>query len=104
MIGGISITHKILIWPSVQVRVLSTQETISSITSPTLALVHWVTEVTDVDTLSIFVTVVGLVLAWIFRFTDLNEIYIQAGIQFVDKKIVQADVLLNTFVSVVCFL
>lgn len=73
VIGSISTTHKVLIGPSVQVGVLSAQETISSITGPTLTLVHWVTEVTDVDTLGIFVTVVGLVLAWIFRFTDLNK-------------------------------
>lgn len=73
MISRISTAHKVLIWPSVQVGVLSTQETISSITSPTLALIHWVTEVADVDTLSVFVTVVGLVLAWILWFTDLNE-------------------------------
>lgn len=73
VISGISATHKVLIGPPVQVRVLSTQESISSITSPTLTLVHWVTEVTDVDTLGIFVTVVGLFLAWIFRFTDLNR-------------------------------
>lgn len=73
VISGICTTHKVLIGPAVQVGVLSTQEAISSVTGPTLALVHWVTEVTDVDALSIFVTVVGLVLARVFWFTDLNE-------------------------------
>lgn len=96
VISSISATHKVLIGPAIQVGVLSTQETISSITSPTLALVHWVTEVTDVDTLSIFVTVVGLVLAWIFWFTDLMR-NIQADIEFV------ADVPFNAFVITLCF-
>lgn len=73
MISSVGATHKVLIGPAVQIGVLPTQETISGITSATLTLVHWVTEVTDVDALSIFVTVVGLVLAWVFWFTDLNE-------------------------------
>lgn len=73
VISGVRTTHKVLIGPTIQVRVFSTNEAISSITSPTLTLVHWVIEVADVHAFSIFVTVVGLVPAWILGLTHLNE-------------------------------
>lgn len=73
VISGVCTTHKVLIGPAIQVRVFSTKEAISSVTSPTLTLVHRVTEVADVDAFGIFVTVVGPVLAWIFRLAHLRE-------------------------------
>lgn len=73
VISGVSTTHKVLIGPAIQVWVFSTDEAISSVTGPTLTLVHRVTEVADVDAFSIFVTVVGLVLAWVLWFTHLKK-------------------------------
>lgn len=72
VISGVSATHKVLIGPAVQVRVLSTDEAIPSVTSATLTLVHRVTEVADVDAFCMFVAVVGFVLARVLGFTHLN--------------------------------
>lgn len=73
MICGVSTTHKVLVGPAIQVRVFSTNEAISGITGPALTLVHRVTEVADVDTFGRFVTVVGLVLAWVLWLAHLIE-------------------------------
>lgn len=73
VVSGVGSTHKVLIRPAIQVWVFSTNEAISSVTGLTLTLVHWVTEVADVDTFSIFVTIVGLVLAWVLWLTHLKK-------------------------------
>lgn len=73
VVSGIGTTHKVLIGPAIQVWVFSTNETISCITRPTLTLVHRVTEVADVDAFGIFVTVVGLVLAWVLWLAHLEK-------------------------------
>lgn len=72
VISGVSATHEVLIGPAVQVRVLSADETIPSITSATLTLVHRVAEVADVDTFCMFVASVGFFLARVLGFTHLN--------------------------------
>lgn len=72
MVSGISTTHKVLIGPAIQIRVFTTNEAISSVTRPTLTLVHWITEVADVDAFGIFVTVVRPVLTWVLRLTYLD--------------------------------
>lgn len=71
MVGGICSTHKILVWPSIQIKVLSTDDAISSITNTALALVHWVTEVTKEDAFSILVATVAVVFAGVVGFTHL---------------------------------
>lgn len=73
MISGVGATHKVLIGPTIQVRVFPTKEAISGVTGPALALVHRITEVADVDTFSIFVTIVGIVFAWVLRLTHLKK-------------------------------
>lgn len=72
MISGVSATYEVLIGPAVQIRVLSTDEAISGVTSATLTLVHRVAKVADVDALRMFVAVVGFVLARVLGFTHLN--------------------------------
>lgn len=73
VVSGVGTAHKVLIGPAIQVGVFSTNEAISSITGPTLTLVHRVTEVADVDAFGIFVTVVRLVLAWVLWLTHLKK-------------------------------
>lgn len=72
VISGVSATHEVLIGPAVQIRVLSADEAIPSVTSATLTLVHGVAEVADVDAFRMFVAVVGFVLARVLGFTHLN--------------------------------
>lgn len=72
VISGVSAAHKVLIGPAVQVRVLSTDEAVPSVTSATLALVHRVAEVADVDAFRVFVAVVGFFLARVLGFAHLN--------------------------------
>lgn len=73
VISGVGTAHEVQVRPAIQVWVLSTNEAISSVASPTLALVHGVTEVADVDAFGILVTVVGLVLARILWLTHLQK-------------------------------
>lgn len=73
VVGCISAAHEVLIGPAVQIRVLSTDEAVPSVTSATLALVHGVAEVADVNALCMFVAVMGFVLARILGFAHLNE-------------------------------
>lgn len=72
MISGVSVTHEVLIGPAVQIRVLSTDEAIPSVTSATLTLVHRVAEVADVDAFCMFVAVVGFFFARVLGFTHLK--------------------------------
>lgn len=72
MISGVGAAHKVLIGPSIQVGVFAANEAVSGVTGPTLALVHRVAEVADVDAFRIFVTAVGLVLAWVLWLTHLR--------------------------------
>lgn len=71
MIGGICSTHKILVGPSIQIKVLSTDDAVSSVANTALALVHRVTEVTKEDAFSILVATVAVVLAGVVGFTHL---------------------------------
>lgn len=72
VISGVSAAHKVMIGPAVQIRVLSADEAIPSVTSATLAFVHGVAEVTDVDAFRVLVAIVGFVLARVLGFTHLN--------------------------------
>ena len=71
VIGGVGATHEVLIWPAVQVRVLSAEESVSGVARPALTLVHGVAEVAQVDALCVLVAVVGLVFAWVLWLTHL---------------------------------
>lgn len=71
MVGGICSTHKILVGPSIQIKVLSTDDAISSITNAALTLVHRVAEVSKEDALCILVATVAVVLTGVVRFTHL---------------------------------
>lgn len=71
VVGGIGSTHKILVWPSIQIKVLSTYDTISGITNTTLALVHRVAEVSKEDAFCILVATVAVVLAGVVGLTHL---------------------------------
>lgn len=71
MVGGICSTHKILVWPSIQIEVLSTNDAVSSITNTALTLVHRVTEVSQEDAFSILVATVAVVLTGVVGFTHL---------------------------------
>lgn len=73
VVGCISAAHEVLIGPAVQIRVLSTDEAVPGVTGATLALVHGVAEVADVNALCMFVAVMGFFLAGILGFTHLNE-------------------------------
>lgn len=71
MVGGICSTHKILVGPSIQIKVLSTDDAISSITDTAFTLVHWVTKVTKEDAFRILVATVAVVFAGVVGFTHL---------------------------------
>lgn len=73
VISGIGCTNQILIRPSIQVRVFSTDKTIPSIASLTLAFIHWVAEVVDVDAFSKSVTVVSFIFARVLWFAHLYK-------------------------------
>lgn len=71
VVGGISSTHQVLIGPTIQIRIFSTDKAITSIANLTLTFIHRVTEVAKVDALSKPMTTMGLVLARVLRFTNL---------------------------------
>lgn len=71
MVGGICSTRKILIGPSIQIKVLSTDDAISSITNTALTLVHRIAKVTKEDAFSILVATVAVVLTGVVGFTHL---------------------------------
>lgn len=73
VVGCISAAHEVLIGPTVQIWVLSTDEAVPSVTGATLTLVHGVAEVADVNALCMLVAVMGFLLARILGFTHLNE-------------------------------
>lgn len=71
VIGGICSTHKILVGPSIQIKILTTDDAVSSITNPALTLVHRVSEVTEEDAFGKLVTAVAVVFAGVVGFTNL---------------------------------
>lgn len=71
MVGGICSTHKILVGPSIQIKVLSTDDAVSSITNTAFTLVHRVTEVSQEDAFSILVATVAVILTGVVGFTHL---------------------------------
>lgn len=77
MVGSVSAANKVLIGPSVKVRVFPADEAVAGESDLALALVHGVAEVTEVDTLGMPVATVGFVLAGIFWLTHLRTTNIQ---------------------------
>lgn len=71
MVCSIGCTHQILIGPTIKIKVLSTHNAISSITNTALAFVHGLSDVAEEDTLCILMATVGIVFAWVVRFTHL---------------------------------
>lgn len=72
VVGGVGGADQVLVGPAVQVRIFPTDEPVTRVARPALALEHGVAEVAQVDTLSMPVAVVGLVLAGVFRLTHLR--------------------------------
>lgn len=73
MVSGISNTNKILIWPSIQVSVFSTDYAIASIAWFTFTAIHWVAEVAKVVTFGILVAIMCSICAWVPWFADLED-------------------------------
>lgn len=73
VVGGILHAMEVSVGPSIQVSVLSTNVTISSIARFALTAVHDVGENAQVNTVGVFVTVMAPVLTWVPWCTDLEE-------------------------------
>lgn len=71
MVCCISSTDQVIIRPAIQIRILTTDASITSITCPTFTFVHRITEMAEIDALCRLMAAVCLVLAWVLRFTDL---------------------------------
>jgi len=71
MVGGICSTRKILVGPSIQIKVLSTDDSVSSITNTALTFIHRVVNVAKEDAFSILVATVAVVLTGVVGFTHL---------------------------------
>lgn len=74
MICSIGSTHQILIWPTIKIKILSTHNAISSITSTALALVHGLSDMAEEDALCILMATVSIVFTWVVWFTHLLSI------------------------------
>lgn len=72
VVSSVSATHKVLIGPAVQVGVFSAEDAVASKANLTLALVHGVAEVAEVDALCVPVAAVGSVQAGVLWFTYLR--------------------------------
>lgn len=64
-------TDQVIIRPAIQIWILTTDASVTSVTCPTFTFVHWITEMAQIDALRRLMAAVCLVLAWILRFTDL---------------------------------
>lgn len=72
MVGSISAAHKVLIGPSIQVRVFPADETVAGEADLALTLVHGVAEVAEVDALGVPVAIVGFIFAGVLWLTYLR--------------------------------
>ena len=73
VIGGIGVTHQVVIGPAVQVGVLPADEAVPCVADLTVTLVHGVAEVAEVHTVCVPVAVMGLILAGVLRLTHLGS-------------------------------
>lgn len=71
MVGGISSTHQVLVGPTIQIRIFSTDKAISCVANLTVTFIHRITEVAKVDAFGESMTIMCLVLARVVRFTNL---------------------------------
>lgn len=63
VVGGVLHTQEVFVGPSIQVGVISTDVAIASVTRFALTAEHGVTELTQVDTVSILVAIMAAILA-----------------------------------------
>ena len=73
MVSGIGNTNKVLIWPSIQVSIFSTDYAVASIAWFTFTAIHGVTEVAKVIAFGILVAVMCSICAWITWLADLED-------------------------------
>lgn len=78
MVSGIGNTNKVLIWPSIQVSVFSTDDAVASIAWFTFAAIHGVAEVAKVIAFGVLVAVVCSICAWITWLADLEDTEIKS--------------------------
>lgn len=73
MVSSIGNTNQVLIWPSIQVSIFSTDYAIASITWFTFTAIHGVTKVAKVIAFGILVAVMCSICAWITWLADLED-------------------------------
>jgi len=73
MVCCISSTDQVVIRPAIQIRILTTDASIASVTRPAFTFVHRIAEMAQVDALRRLMAAVRLVLARVLRFTDLQQ-------------------------------
>lgn len=73
MVSSIGNTNQVLIWPSIQVSIFSTDDAIASIAWFTLTAIHGVTKVAKVIAFGILVAVMCSICAWITWLADLED-------------------------------
>lgn len=74
VVGGVLNTVEITVGPAIQVSVLSTYITITSIAWLAFAAKHDVRENAQINTIGLFVTVMAAIFTWVPWCTDLEEI------------------------------
>lgn len=73
MVSSIGNTNQVLIWPSIQVSIFSTDDAIASIAWFTFTAIHGVTKVAKVIAFGILVAVMCSICAWIAWLADLED-------------------------------
>jgi len=73
VVSGIGNPDQVLIWPSNQVSIFSTDYAIASIAWFTFTTIHWVTEVAKVIAFGILVAIMCSIRAWITWLADLED-------------------------------
>lgn len=75
VVGGVLHAHQVVVGPSVQVTVLSTNMTISCVPRFALAAEHGLAVDAQVNAVCVFVAVVASILARITGFANLEEVH-----------------------------
>lgn len=73
MVSSIGNTNQVLIWPSIQISIFSTDYAIASIAWLTFTAIHGVTKVAKVIAFGILVAVMCSICAWITWLADLED-------------------------------
>lgn len=73
MVGSILHTQQVIVGPSIQVSIFSTDVAVAGISWLALAAEHGVREDAQVDTVGVFVAVVAPILARVTRLADLKK-------------------------------